>query len=59
MYDEFYVRICAHDYTIEGTQQDLFMSLANNSISKYSEAKKIYHENMMFMSEFDEYLKVS
>lgn len=34
------------------------MSLANNSISKYSEDEKKGHENMLFKQEFDDYLKV-
>lgn len=59
-YDEFYVRLCAADYAKEASHKDdLYMSLANNSISKYSEEKKKYHENMMFMHEFEDYLKVT
>lgn len=50
------MRLCAHDYLPAGTTTDVYMSLANHSISKYSEAKKIRHENMMFMGEFAEHL---
>ena len=50
------MRLCAHDYLPAGTTTDVYMSLANHSISKHSEAKKIRHENMMFMGEFEEHL---
>lgn len=59
-YDDFYVRICAKEYKDEkagGDPSDLFSALANNSISKNSSETKIFHENMMFMHEFDEYMK--
>ena len=59
LYDEFYVRLCADDYNKDLLHTSgLFMSLANNSVSKYSENQKKYHENMMFMSDLDSYLKV-
>lgn len=59
LYDEFYVRICAEDYDSKDSHENnLFMSLANNSISKESQSPKVHQENMMFMDDFDALLKV-
>ena len=58
LYDEFYVRLCANDFDSQAVESDQFASLANNSVSKLSATPKIHHENMMFMHEFDEHLKV-
>lgn len=59
MYDEFYVRICAEDYDSQGHHNsNLYMSLANNTVSKSSSSPKLHHDNMMFMDDFDSHLKV-
>lgn len=59
IYEDFYVRLCADDYDGEAGQHNrLFMSLANNSISKGSSSAKLHHDNMMFMEELDSLLKV-
>lgn len=59
LFEEYYVRLCADDYEKgKDHKGELYMSLANNSISKYAETKKKGHENMLFKQEFDEYLKV-
>lgn len=58
-YEEFYVRLCANDYDHNiSHKDDLFMSLANNSISKYCDSPKKHHDNMMYMADLDAYLKV-
>lgn len=56
IYDPFYVRLCAEDYNDQEKDDKLFMALANNSISKYSETPKIYEDNMMSQAEFQKFL---
>lgn len=59
IYDPFYVRLCAEDYNDQEKNDKLFMALANNSISKYSETPKLYEENMMSQEEFQKFLQKS
>lgn len=58
LYDEFYVRLCAENYAPGKAAENLQMCLANNSISKFSSEKRVFHENMMFMKEFEELVEV-
>lgn len=58
-YEDFYVRLCADDYEKDSQHNhNLFMSLANNTVSKESSSPRVHHENMMFMAELDTHLKV-
>ena len=57
IYDPFYVRLCAEDYDDTVKDDKLFMALANNSISKYSDTPKLHEENMMSQTEFQKLLR--